>query len=290
MGRGRGSRSGKSSRVTANSVVASCGMEPKATHADSTMDSTTKLTPSPLVQAVDGSDTTPSTASPSHAGTAVSTPTSNGTLMASGEVFPSALDEDKDAEKMVNDLLSMPRNECNQPSTSRALPPRGPEPWGLSGAAATHVAQQDGTPSAKSVGYREQLRSRGKVVMQGSYLWRPMAETAVATESRNEASLNNSLPIAEALGLVWNDAGTTTYAVPPVAHSPFHAAVSPTFGGHFPVQPPMSPIVSAPIGAFDNGVDQLMAIAMPGFLGGLSNVQIEEQLRAAASQIDVYDD
>jgi len=29
---------------------------------------------------------------------------------------------------------------------------------------------------------------------------------------------------------------------------------------------------------------------MPGFLGGLSNVQIEQQLRAAASQIDVYDD
>merc|ERR1712232_812889 len=132
MGRGRGSRSGKSSRVTANSVVASCGMEPKATHADSTMDSTTKLTPSPLIQAVEGSDGTPSTASPSHAGTAVSTPTSNGTLMASGEVFPSALDEDKDAEKMVNDLLSQPRNEDNKPSTSRALPPRGPEPWALS--------------------------------------------------------------------------------------------------------------------------------------------------------------
>merc|ERR1712232_1135782 len=289
MGRGRGSRSGKSSRVTANSVVASCGMEPKATHADSTMDSTTKLTPSPLIQAVEGSDGTPSTASPSHAGTAVSTPTSNGTVMASGVGFTSS-NEDKEAEKMVSDLVDTPGNEC-QPSLSLLiLPTRGPEPWALSGGAATHVneAQRGGIPSAKGVGYREQLRSRGNALMQGNHLWRPIAETTVLAETRNESNLYDSLPVTQALGLMWNDACATTYPVPPVAHSPFHDTVAPTFSGHFPTQSPMPSIERAPTVAFDNDIEQLLAIAMPGFLGGLSNVEIEQQLRAAASQIEVY--
>merc|ERR1712232_1055252 len=165
----------------------------------------------------------------------------------------------------------------------------GPEPWALSGATVTHVnaAQRDGIPS---VGYREQLRSRGNALMQGSYLWRPIAESTVTAESRSGSSPNDSLPVTQALGLMWNDACATTYSVPPVAHSPFHNTVAPTFSGHFPLQSPMPSMVRTPTVAFDTDVDQLLAIAMPGFLGRLSNVQIEQQLRSAASQIEVYDD
>jgi len=89
---------------------------------------------------------------------------------------------------------------------------------------------------------------------------------------------------------MWNDTCATTYPVPPVAHSPLHDTVTPTFSGHSPMQPPMPSMACTPTVAFGNDVNQLLAIAMPGFLGGLSNVQIEQQLRTAALQIDVYDD
>merc|ERR1712232_109552 len=215
---------------------------------------------------------------------------SHGTMVASGEGFAS-LNEDKEAEKMVSDLLQPPGYEC-QPSLSLPLPPRGPEPWALPSAAATHanVEQRDGIPSAKSVGYREQLRSRGNALMQGSYLWKPFAETALTAESQCWSSVNDRLSVTQALGLTWSDACATTYPVPPAAHSPFYDTVTPTFSGHFPMQPPMPSMARTPTVAFENGVDQLLAIAMPGFLGGLSSVQIEQQLRAAASQIEVYDD
>lgn len=211
--------------------------------------------------------------------------------MASGEGISSALDDDKNAEKMVNDLICPSRDECSLPLAP--VPPpasRGPEPWALSVAAATHATQQDETPSAKGYGYRDLLRSRGRAVMQGSYCWRPFTET--------EVTADDNLPVAQALGLMWNAAGATTCPAPSVAHSPFHDTLAPTTpSGQFVVQhelppmpPPMSPMMLAPTMAFEKNVDQLLAIAMPGFLAGLSNLQIEEQLRAAASQIDVYDD
>merc|ERR1712232_1414886 len=68
-----------------------------------------KLQPSPI--AVEVSDSIPSTASPSHAGTAVSTPTSHGTITACGGGVTSTSDEEKAAEKMVTDLISSSRDE-----------------------------------------------------------------------------------------------------------------------------------------------------------------------------------
>jgi hypothetical protein len=49
--------------------------------------------------------------------------------------------------------------------------------------------------------------------------------------------------------------------------------------------------MQSPAVAFGNcAVNELLAIAMPGHLAGLSNLQIEEQLRAAAVRVDVYED
>lgn len=312
MGRSRGSRSGRSGRVAANTVAGICSttdcVDPplaKATlqgpGAEPTVVSAVKLTPSPL--AVDGSDSTPSTASPSHAGTAVSTPTSHGTIMACGEGVTSTLDDEKEAEKMVNDLVTSSRDEC-PPSLQLATlaplpspPSRGPEPWALPDASATKATQQDGTPPAKTFGYRDLLRCRGRLAMQGSNLWNHIAIADATVESGG--NLSENLPAAQALGLMWNVAGATTYPSPPVPQSPFHYGVTPTTSSRpFFMQPqipsmspPQMPPMHSPTAAFDNcGVDQLLAIAMPGPLAGLNNLQIEEQLRAAASQIDVYDD
>jgi hypothetical protein len=56
--------------------------------------------------------------------------------------------------------------------------------------------------------------------------------------------------------------------------------------------PPMPmPSMQSPAVSFGNcAVNEILAIAMPGHRAGLSNLQIEEQLRAAAVRVDVYED
>merc|ERR1712232_914450 len=120
--------------------------------------------------------------------------------------------------------------------------------------------------------------------------------------SESGANPNENLSAARALGLMWNVPEETTCLHPlPAPTTPstsfsLQPRVPPMPP---PITPPMPsipsiPPMTAPSASFDNsgscGADQLLAIAMPGLLAGLSNLQIEEHLRAAASQIDVYDD
>lgn len=343
MGRSRGSRSGRSGRVAAGKAAAGsfntsdyvevpldgrnseCAETRKSITATCTASDSvesfpakafTKLPPTALVQVVDGPDSISSTASPSHAGTAVSTPTSHGTIMANGDGGVRALDEEKAAEQMVNELISTSADDCPASLQLAVLAPmpapawRGPEPWALPNGGAVRATQRDGTLSSDGGCYRDHLRSRGRSAMYGSNLWRPIAMAEATVES--EGILNGFLSTASALGPVGNIDTTSACASPPMQAS-FQLAAPPTAsnGSFFsqpqvlpmpsPMQPqlPLMPLASSmpalspmhtPVAPENSSVDHLLAIAMPGHLGRLSNSQIEEQLRAAASHIDVYDD
>ena len=126
--------------------------------------------------------------------------------------------------------------------------------------------------------------------MQGSNLWKPIAVTEVTAESG--VNLSADLPAVQALGLMWNAVPTTTCPSEPVSQLLFDASVaSPVASGPFFMEPqiPSMPPMHAPSAALDNrGANQLLVLLGP--LAGLSSLQIEEQLRSAAAQIDVYDD
>lgn len=136
-----------------------------------------------------------------------------------------------------------------------------------------------------------------------------MAEAAA--ESGVSTYGGENLSAAQALGLMWD-------ASPPpppqaVAYSPESmaqltfdgpaAAAAPTehFMVHHPQPPPIPPQMPVPatpmpplhtpaVAPDNSDVNKLLAIAMSGPLAGLSNMQIENQLRSAAAQIEVYDD
>lgn len=284
MGRGRGSRTGRSSRASNKQAIENSNASECAELLS--VPSTVTLPPKALETVVEESESTPSTTSPSHADTAVSTPTSNGTLMASVE---DATSDEAKAEKMVSDLLTQTYDEFSKTLTSAANPTA---PWAL-----------PGESISTSGAYREHLRSRGRIAMHGSDLWRPIAIAEATAETG--VTPNESMSAAQALGLMWNASPTAAYSPEPVAQLQFDASarnVNFTMPPPVPPMPPQMPTPSVPMPSMhipanpmimlpeSCDVSQLLAIAMPGPLGGLSNSQIEEQLRAAAAQIQVYDD
>jgi hypothetical protein len=142
--------------------------------------------------------------------------------------------------------------------------------------------------------------------MQGSDLWRPIAIAESTAETG--VTLSDNMSALHVLGLMWNASPTAACATEPVAQMQFDTNTAQTAAaiGHLTMHPPVPsmpqqmPTPSIPVSPMhipamtsvleSCDVSQLLAIAMPGPLGGLSNSQIEEQLRAAAAQIEVYDD
>lgn len=304
MGRTRGSRSSRSGRsASAKQAVANASASGECVELASLIPAAVKLPPMALAQIVE-TDSTPSTTSPSHADTAVSTPTSHGTMMASAEDMANSTSEEaKQAEKMVDDLLtqSLDEEKCT-PSEPEAAPiSRSSEPL------ASLLGPMSGA-------YRSHLRSRGRLAMQGSNLWRPIAMAEATAESG--LTLNDSMSAAQALGLMWQSSSPTSTActqdaaavsTAPLQFDPSFIAQTASAGQFWmqpqqlpPVPPPMqdpvmpaSPPMQTPTSAGNSccDVNQLLAIAMPGpLLAGLSNSQLEEQLRAAAAQNDIYYD
>jgi hypothetical protein len=207
-------------------------------------------------------------------------------------------DEAKAAEKIVNDLVSQSRDELppllltTAAAQSPSLGPRAPEPQGLPGY--SHATQQNGLAS---IGYRDLLRSRGRLAMQGINLWKPIAASEETAESRWD--LSQSLPAAHALGLMWNVSPTTACSPEPMAQLSFDATAGQTapsqqfcVNAKIPLMPPlqMQPIHAPAMALHNCDVNELLAIVMPGPLAGLSNLQIEERLRVAAAQVDIYND
>jgi hypothetical protein len=243
---------------------------------------------SELVEAVEASDATTSTASPSLAGTAVSTPTSQLSLdVANGYGTGTILDVDKIAQKMVNDIVD--DGSALLPLTTQALPPPSNEmSWLMHG-----CAPKDVNIALRGSSYRERLRSRGQVAMNGNDMWRHVAVAQSSGLDATSGNVQEDIEIARRFGLLMSSTAGEAFAQSSAAQClfsmPRNIAPMSSTSPQLP-NASMSPKLVPTVTTHGGDMNALLSIAMPTSFVGLSAEQIEEQLRVAASQIDVYDD